>query len=49
VATHQLGEPGEHVTLDAHLPHGRRDLRYRNVTVRTIPLEQLDLANAPSP
>ena len=30
VATHQLGEPGEHVTLDAHLPHGRRDLRYRN-------------------
>lgn len=40
VATHQLGRPGEHVTLDAHLPHGRRDLRYRS---RGYWLERADL------
>ena len=40
VATHQLERPGEHVTLDAHLPHGRRDLRYRS---RGYWLERADL------
>jgi transposase len=30
VATHQLGKSGEHVTLESHLPHGRRDLRIRS-------------------
>ena len=39
VATHRRGRPGERITVEEHLPEGRRDLRHRS---RTYWLQRAD-------